>query len=618
MLYGEITDPLGDPVPQALVIVTDMTGKQNGYAWGVDGSYEYDLREVGAAAGDEMNVVATNGICVANATFVYDGEAYRLDFVLDPKPVGPPGQPKAGNGNAPSFEDVEPPQAGEGDAAEMSIENSPGFGTMIDYAAELEDLPDLFPVKLKASDASPYAGDTVELIVEFGVEGPPVNNVAIAFYLDDVDAQNLIGMGMASLLDATVSVQWDTAGVEGEHTVIAVVDPDDEVEEMWEDNNRASIQIEILTPGYLIGEAVAEAGSMTAFWLEKARGDHAAGRLGQAVVDLHLAADNTEYLDLEMTIIDAARLVVGGEDAEDVASVLAVVAGIMAENDFGAPTGELIANAYQHFWKAMEALAKELDPWAEIEHGYEKLEMALADVEGEAMEEIENAMLVFPPDLEISNKDVYMTGEFYKDLPQTITINVENVGKVRARDVKVRIYDRLREWGETIKDVLGKDGALINEVDLPMMQCGEETMLSLEWIPDRAGTHIVTVEVVSGNREAEMNNNLAVYGCHMVGGTLLWDTPEERTITNYTEVYDEWIRVIGGDLVVQPGGKLVLVNTTLRVECPEGEGGGGAYSILVEEGGAFEVRESAKITGLGFLLGSSFIVHGSLTINGGA
>ncbi len=75
-------------------------------------------------------------------------------------------------------------------------------------------------------------------------------NVLVSFYLDKVDENNKIGQKNYTAIgryQKYPSILWDTLCVSpGIHHIIAVVDPDDQIEEFSENNNQQSITLEIV------------------------------------------------------------------------------------------------------------------------------------------------------------------------------------------------------------------------------------------------------------------------------------------------------------------------------------------------------------------------------------
>ena len=86
--------------------------------------------------------------------------------------------------------------------------------------------------------------------------------------------------------------------------------------------------------------------------------------------------------------------------------------------------------------------------------------------------------LILAPDIFISQNGVERTSA-YKDTYLKIDVEIQNIGDARIRDVPIQ----LRE-----------DGALRNEVNLPILEAGETTSVSLFWNPTTSG--VKTLEVV--------------------------------------------------------------------------------------------------------------------------
>ena len=121
-------------------------------------------------------------------------------------------------------------------------------------------------------------------------------------------------------------------------------------------------------------------------------------------------------------IIDAMAIAIADEPAIDIADVLKTIVQIRTTHDLSFNVDEALSSAFQHFMKAMEALAKGNDPFHEIEQGYEKLENALTLAPSELIDDIEEAMYVFPADLEITDHDLPISGDYRVGQPMRVEI----------------------------------------------------------------------------------------------------------------------------------------------------------------------------------------------------
>ena len=105
--------------------------------------------------------------------------------------------------------------------------------------------------------------------------------------------------------------------------------------------------------------------------------------------------------------------------------------------------------------------------------------------------------LILSPDLIISQNGVKKSSA-YKDTYLKIDVEVQNIGDARIRDVPIQ----LRE-----------DSALRNEVNLPILEAGESTWISLYWNPTSSGLKNLEVVIDPANtntEDSEFGNTVSI------------------------------------------------------------------------------------------------------------
>jgi len=93
MVYGRVVDRFDAPVDMFVVVFSNVHANITNYTWGERGWYEYNLALVDITTGDTVELASSDGNCIYNYTFIYNGEAVRHDFVLHPEGPEPPGLP---------------------------------------------------------------------------------------------------------------------------------------------------------------------------------------------------------------------------------------------------------------------------------------------------------------------------------------------------------------------------------------------------------------------------------------------------------------------------------------------------------------------------------------------
>ena len=111
---------------------------------------------------------------------------------------------------------------------------------------------EVFNESIYFSDNSPIEGDIITITATiYNVGSVDANNVLVSFYVDTISASTKIGDATIATLSAgsftNVSINWDTSGYAGVHTIYVYADPSDTISESDETNNIASKDITVST-----------------------------------------------------------------------------------------------------------------------------------------------------------------------------------------------------------------------------------------------------------------------------------------------------------------------------------------------------------------------------------
>lgn len=279
IVWGTLVDKYGVPVDTAIVVAVNMDTGNSTWVYGENGTYSLDLAEINGSVsvGDEIKLIASNGICISNFTFTVEGNSSkRIDFVLDPEE---PVSPEIGNPFNPDN-----PFEHNSSSPEM---------VMPEYK------PDMIITELSFSDDRPIQGDIVTLTATVSTAGMFVESFSVAFYIDQKDNERYIASKTItpSPLEITqdVSVIWNTDNVEGNHVIYAVVDPDNVIDESNETNNEISKEICVLTVEFLTNDLKGETNinKNNNDWSEDIRLMHTPG---DAVFPKIVASGNTAHV----------------------------------------------------------------------------------------------------------------------------------------------------------------------------------------------------------------------------------------------------------------------------------------------------------------------------------
>ncbi|MDG6220183.1 MAG: NosD domain-containing protein, partial [Candidatus Thermoplasmatota archaeon] len=248
-----VVDRFGAPVDVFVVVFSNVQANITNYTWGERGWYEYDLDGLDIVVGAVVELASSDGNCIYNHTFVYEGVAVRHDFVLHPDGPEPPGLPPTWDMDG--FDDYD------------------GFGhpddffdpdNMLDPDNMFSDdvLQPVFKPDLRVLDVWVEPSRVVQdeiVVVSALVTTTSLffDTYEVAFYLDEVDNETMFGSVLVQpepgKVTRTVSMSLDTSALEGLHSAIVVVDPDDLVNETDETNNMLSTGFVVLTVEYLSG-----------------------------------------------------------------------------------------------------------------------------------------------------------------------------------------------------------------------------------------------------------------------------------------------------------------------------------------------------------------------------
>ncbi|MEW6070187.1 MAG: right-handed parallel beta-helix repeat-containing protein, partial [Candidatus Thermoplasmatota archaeon] len=478
-----------------------------------------------------------------------------------------------------------------------------------------------------------------------------------------------------------VSVIWHTTNIVGYHTIIAVADAENKIDELNETNNELSKKICILTVEFCINSTIIRIIQLKSFItsillptdankinkhldkvideLEEALEEyneeekelkdvikdlnHAVDESWKAVEEANKLWDQNKLTESDAkNIINSISLIVSSiietcyvtlciNTAKDITKVENIIIQMRVRyifeelSDDCKKVDEKLANAYQHYQKAMEALAEEKSAWEEIEQGYDKLLEAKEDVsdlvkKGKLSQEFGNwvigkinkAILVFPPNLKITPYDIIIQGPMAKGYKTKITITVYNVGVVFAKDVKIEIYQMTAT-------------ALISSFTVPKIKAGESITKTVDWTPTVDGTHDIKVVLDPENKIVEpvKEDNVVSSGVYILSVKVPPRT-EQWNITGLTIVIDQYVVWENGvdindtylsprenNVTIFPNGYLILINSNLTIVCQID----GQYKIEIQQGGRLDVLNGSLVTGIQYP-GKTFRfeVHGNLNI----
>ena len=652
-VWGTLVDKYGVPVDTAIVVAVNMDSGNSTWVYGENGTYSLDLADINGtiSVGDTIKLIASNGICISNYTFVVEGNSSkRVDFVLDPEEPNPP---EIGNPHNP-FENSSSPEM-----------ITPEFK------------PDLIITELSFSDDIPVQKDIVTLTATVTTTGLFIESFNVTFYLDIKDSEHYIASKTMtpSPLEVTtkVSVIWNTIDVVGYHNIIAVVDVENKIDESNETNNEMTREICVLTVEFLINESINQINGLknqvnnlltkpsdanrinqhlehAIDWLNDALEEYNKSDIEDAVKDLHYATDElwkaverTNKLweqnkvvendakdlingmgDVTYLVIETGAFVLNTYKADKIAGVESMIVYMRIRFLFEKLSHDCdkvdnkLANALHHYQKAMEALAENKDYSQEIEHGYDKLLKAKEDVtdlvkKGKITsefrswisEQIDNAIILFPPDLSVTFYDISVGQLLFEGQKASLTITIKNTGVVFARNVRVDVYQE----SNTI---------LVASYTIPKLDAGDEDTRTVEWTPTDYGTHDIRVLLDAENTVIETNkeNNVVSTGFYVLSATrqtVIWDGGH-TVPSGVMETYEDLqIIMMNGDLVIESTGHLIFRNVSFTVFIPP-EGYDGQYSINVEQDGRFDVLNNSLITPSYQNQRYKFLCYGELNI----
>ncbi|MDI6642273.1 MAG: CARDB domain-containing protein, partial [Elusimicrobiota bacterium] len=285
-----------------------------------------------------------------------------------------------------------------------------------------------------------------------------------------------------------------------------------------------------------------------------------------------------------------------------------------------------LANAFQHYQKAMEALAENKDYLQEIENGYDKFLKAKEDVselvkKGKITFEFGNwltnqinkAILVFPPNLKMTPYDIVIQGPIAKGYKTKITVTVRNVGVVSARDVKVEIYQM-------------SDTTLISSFTIPKIKAGDTVTKTVDWTPTTDGTHEIRVVLDAENTVVEptKEDNVVSSGVYILSSVRAGRSTEDIVIIGESVVKNMYIYKWNGvdisplpfydwlecNLTITSTGSLWFENSNLTFLC----GQDGEYSLIVQQSGRLDVLNGSLVTASTEYPYYKFLCYGKLNI----
>ncbi|MCK4717862.1 MAG: hypothetical protein KAT70_04245, partial [Thermoplasmata archaeon] len=406
----------------------------------------------------------------------------------------------------------------------------------------------------------------------------------VEFWLDDV----LLGTAETNLFsEDKVTYTLDTTGLDGGfHTITAVVDPQDEVNESNEEDNTASTTLDVWTVPYLIEETIAllDNAEQTPFidnalrWLDNALGEYEKGELNKTILYLHHALDEVwkdgKHTEIEYNILDAIHVALYGEEyVEEIVDTVKSILSLLAQ-DIEHPLDQTLENALQHLVKALEATAKGLDPMSEICQGWDKL-YTLYEQQPELLA---NSMTYLSPDLELTRIS-FDTLVVVATEETTITATIYNRGPTTAREIVIDFYETQE----------GQESEYIGSATIDTLRSEDTTEATIDWTPTGAGIYAVTT-TLEGDVEKDPENNgmdtgIAIAPTYSptkiegvqpppIGDWII----DEPTWMNDTEYFS-----FSGNIIITSTGHFYLQNSTLAIESKVEPSP--PYSLLINSSG---------------------------------
>lgn len=649
IIYGTLVDKFDVPVDTAIVVAVDLDTGNSTWVYAENGTYTLDLVDINGTVnvGDTIKLIASNGICISNYTFVLaEPNPLRVDFILDPEEPTPPDMGNPFNPHNP-FE-----------------YNSSEFNSSSPEMITPEFKPDLIITELSFSDDRPVQGDIIILTATVTITGMFTESFAVAFYIDQKDTEHYIASKTVtpSPLETTtdVSVIWHTDGIVGQHVIYVVVDPDNLIDESNETNNELSKKIYVLTVEYLIDKCENKIDNLkneieslltktdankinnhldkTVDWLDDALEEYNENETEDAVKELYHAIDELwkateetnklweknkltetdagdiiyEIEDIIKLVVEISYVTVHNDLAKDVTNVETIIidtrVGLLFEKlgDCCNVIDNDLANAFHHYWKALEELTEgefdEQEFYENVEKGYEKLLKAKDEIDkyvdkGKITEEfgdllvnkINNAILVFPPDLSITVYDIVTDGLLINGETTSLKVTVRNTGMVYAENVKINVY----QMSET---------TLLASTTITRIDAGSEVTKTFDITP--VGEEFHRFEVIinpeSNVIEADKVDNTVSRTMYIVPlGAKVRTIDGDWIVNNTPPANESEIIELRGNLIITPTGHLIFKkNVTLMMWSVDYRG---QYGIYIQhnnsngKSGRFDVMNDSTI-----------------------
>jgi subtilase family serine protease len=324
-------------------------------------------------------------------------------------------------------------------------------------------LPDLTPTSIAFSDNTPAVNQKITISANIrNIGGVSANNVRVSFYVDGQPVENvtitsIAGKGCSQI--ASIQYSFTTAGW---HKVCVIVDPENEIFEADENNNKLCRDIYVhqpmpdLTPSITFSNNNPTVGDMVTIYITT----YNIGEMDAQNVTLSIFDNDVRIGYFLIPLINA-----GGHE-----------------------TVEVLWNATPAGWHRIKAVVDENNMVEEVD---ETNNIATTYIYVSPPPEQASDLCIHSEDIAFS-KVVAEEGE-----EVTIYATVHNIGMVDAQNVTVTFY---------IDDI--QLGSPKTVASIPTS--GSETV-STRWTASKAGSHVVKV-IADAPMEANKTNNVATRG----------------------------------------------------------------------------------------------------------